>query len=69
MAAPPAAPSAAPRERRRAGGLLWQRNFRLFWTGETVSLLGDATARVAMPLLVPHQATFALAMTRRSRSS
>lgn len=65
MAAPPAAPNAAPRERRRAGGLLWQRNFRLFWTGETVSLLGDATARVAMPLLavvVLHASTFAVTL-------
>jgi MFS family permease len=63
MTAPAAVPGAAPRERRRVGGLLWQRNFRLFWAGETVSELGDTTARVAMPLLavlVLHASTFAV---------
>jgi predicted MFS family arabinose efflux permease len=63
MTAPAAAPNVAPRERRRMGGLLWQRNFRLFWAGETVSELGDTTARVAMPLLavfVLHASTFAV---------
>ncbi len=33
------------------GGLLRQRNFRLLWTGETTSQLGNAMAGVAMPLL------------------
>jgi Major Facilitator Superfamily len=36
---------------RRLGGLLWQRDFRLFWTGETISEVGTAMAGVAMPLL------------------
>jgi hypothetical protein len=47
--------------RRRFGGLLWQRDFRLLWTGETVSQLGNTTAVVAMPLLailVLHSSTF-----------
>jgi hypothetical protein len=61
VTAPPAAPGTVPLERHRAGGLLWQRDFRLFWTGETISQLGDTMARVAMPLLavlVLHASTF-----------
>jgi MFS family permease len=45
-------------------GLLAQRNFRLFWTGETTSQLGNAMARVAMPLLavdVLHASNFLVA--------
>ncbi|MFL6075224.1 MAG: MFS transporter [Mycobacteriales bacterium] len=36
---------------RRRGGLLWQREFRLLWTGRTVSTLGNAVSGVAMPLV------------------
>ena len=36
---------------RRPGGLLWNRDFRLLWGGETVSWLGNYMALVAMPLL------------------
>lgn len=35
----------------RAGGLLWHRDFRLLWFGETISGVGTAMAGVAMPLL------------------
>jgi hypothetical protein len=37
--------------RRRPGGLLWQRSFRLLWFGETISQLGNAMAMVAVPLV------------------
>jgi len=46
---------------RRFGGLLWQRNFRLLWIGETVSQVGNAMAVVGVPLiavLVLHASTF-----------
>ncbi|WP_090763461.1 MFS transporter [Nonomuraea maritima] len=36
----------------RFGGLLRQRDFRLFWVGASVSEVGNALAVVAMPLLV-----------------
>lgn len=36
---------------RRPGGLLWHRDFRLLWGGETVSWLGNYMAIVALPLL------------------
>jgi predicted MFS family arabinose efflux permease len=52
------------RARRRPGGLLWQRNFRLLWAGETVSGTGNAMAVVGVPLLavsVLHASTFAVA--------
>lgn len=48
---------------RRRGGLLWQRNFRLLWIGETVSGGGNAMAVIGMPLLavtVLHATTFAV---------
>ncbi len=48
---------------RRAGGLLWQRNFRLLWIGETISQLGNAMAVVGVPLaavIVLHASTFSL---------
>jgi MFS family permease len=46
---------------RRLGGLLRQRSFRLLWTGETVSQLGNAMALVGVPLVavtVLHASTF-----------
>jgi Transmembrane secretion effector len=49
---------------RRRGGLLWQRNFRLLWAGETVSGAGSAMAAIGVPLLavtVLHAGTFAVA--------
>jgi predicted MFS family arabinose efflux permease len=48
----------------RIGGLLRQRNFRLLWTGETVSGLGNSMAVVGVPLLAVsalHARTFAVA--------
>jgi len=36
---------------RRRGGLVWHRNFRLLWFGETVNQLGSAMALVGVPLL------------------
>jgi hypothetical protein len=59
------------------GGLLRQRSFRLLWSGETSSQLGNAMAGVAMPLLaveVLHASNFAVAslaagpLTRRYTS-
>ncbi len=53
-------PDGPPRER-RFWGLLWQRNFRLLWIGETVSQVGNAMAVVGVPLiavLVLHASTF-----------
>jgi hypothetical protein len=46
------------------GGLLRERNFRLLWTGETVSGLGSSMAVVGVPLLAVsqlHAGTFAVA--------
>jgi hypothetical protein len=34
----------------RRGGLLRQRNFRLFWTGESLSEVGNSVAGLAFPL-------------------
>jgi hypothetical protein len=48
----------------RRGGLLWQRNFRLLWIGETISGAGTAMAAAGVPLLavtVLHASTFAVA--------
>jgi MFS family permease len=50
---------------RRSGGLLWHRDFRLLWTGETVSWVGNFMAVVALPLLavkVLHASSFAVGM-------
>jgi MFS family permease len=58
-----AAGSAAAPGIHRPGGLLWHRDFRLLWFGETVSQLGTAMAVVAMPLAavtVLHAGTFAV---------
>lgn len=58
MTADKAAPDGG---RRRFGGLLRQRNFRLFWTGETVNDLGSAMAVIGVPLLAVlflHATTF-----------
>lgn len=47
--------------RNRVGGLLWHRDFRLLWFGETISEVGNAMAVVAVPLLavtVLHASTF-----------
>jgi MFS family permease len=35
----------------RRGGLLWHRNFRLLWTGETISGAGSSMAAIGVPLL------------------
>jgi len=48
---------------RRFGGLLRRRSFRLLWTGETISQLGNAMAVVGVPLVavtVLHASTFAV---------
>ena len=58
MTASEAAPGG---RRRRFGGLLRQRNFRLFWIGETVNQLGSAMALIGVPLLAVlflHATTF-----------
>jgi MFS family permease len=36
---------------RRRGGLLWHRDFRLLWIGETVSLFGTQVSILAIPLV------------------
>jgi Transmembrane secretion effector len=51
------------RERRR-GGLLRERNFRLLWSGETISGAGTAMAAAGVPLLAVtllHTSTFTVA--------
>jgi MFS family permease len=53
----------AARPARRPGGLLWQRNFRLLWFGETISAVGSSMAAVGVPVLavaVLHASTFAV---------
>ena len=45
-------------------GFLHERDFRLFWTGETTSQVGTAVAEVVLPLIgvrVLHAGTFAIA--------
>lgn len=45
----------------RRGGLLRERNFRLFWTGETISEFGNAVTIVVIPLVAIdtlHTSTF-----------
>jgi len=49
---------------RRLGGVLWQRNFRLLWVGESISAIGNAMAVVGVPLLAVeslHASTFVVA--------
>jgi len=66
---PPAVPDdspdgTGPRSAHRPAGLLWHRDFRLLWIGESVSGMGTAMAAVGMPLLataVLHASTFAVA--------
>jgi MFS family permease len=48
----------------RRGGLLWHRNFRLLWIGETISGAGSSMAAIGVPLLavtVLRASTFAVA--------
>ncbi|MER7891113.1 MFS transporter [Micromonospora sp. NPDC094482] len=44
----PAGPAPAPPRR---GGLLWHRDFRLLWAGQTVSSIGSNVTAVALPLV------------------
>ncbi len=47
------------------GGLLRQRGFRLFWTGESISEVGNSVALVALPLVALdtlHTSTFIVAL-------
>jgi predicted MFS family arabinose efflux permease len=49
----------------RQGGLLRQRNFRLFWTGESLSEVGNSVAVFAVPLVAIdtlHASTFIVAL-------
>ena len=46
---------------RRRGGLWRQRNFRLFWTGESISEVGNSVTIVVIPLVaidILHTSTF-----------
>lgn len=43
--------ASAPEQQRGFGQLLRERNFRLFWFGETVSQIGNRMAAIAVPLL------------------
>ncbi len=50
-----------PAKTGRRGGLWRQRNFRLFWTGESISEVGNSVAIVAIPLVAIdtlHTSTF-----------
>jgi MFS family permease len=52
-----------PTPAHRRGGLLWHRNFRLLWTGETISAAGTSMAAIGVPLLavtVLRASTFAV---------
>lgn len=59
-------PAAASDSRaHRWGGLLWQRNFRLLWIGETISGTGNAMALIGIPLLAVtamHASTFTVSV-------
>lgn len=49
----------------RRGGLVRQRNFRLFWTGESISEVGNSVALVVVPLVaidVLHTSTFSVTL-------
>jgi len=46
-----AAVAPAPRRLFRLPGALRERDFRRFWAGETVSLLGDQATQIALPLV------------------
>ncbi|MFF4778565.1 MFS transporter [Microtetraspora fusca] len=46
----PAPPCDPPAPRRR-GGLIWHRDFRLLWIGQTVGKLGSSVTSVALPLV------------------
>lgn len=49
----------------RWGGLLRQRNFRLFWTGESISEFGNAIAVIVVPLVAIdrlHASTFVVTL-------
>jgi hypothetical protein len=49
----------------RRGGLLRQRNFRLFWTGESLSEVGNSVAVFAVPLVAIdtlHTSTFVVTL-------
>lgn len=39
------------RQRGRRGGLVWHRDFRLLWTGDTISQLGSEVSVLALPLV------------------
>lgn len=48
---------------RRRGGLVWHRDFRLLWAGDTISQLGSQVSLLALPLvavLFLHASTFAV---------
>ncbi len=66
MTAPPTpATGETSRPARRRGGLWRQRDFALFWTGETTSEAGSAVTLVALPLVAVeslHASTFAVTM-------
>ena len=50
---------------RRRGGLLRQRNFRLFWTGESISEVGNSVTVVVLPLVAIetlHATTFTVTL-------
>jgi hypothetical protein len=43
--------SRQPAARRRPGGLWRQRNFALFWTGESISEVGNSITAIVLPLV------------------
>jgi MFS family permease len=56
---------ALPPEAHRWGGLLWQRSFRLLWTGETTSSVGNSITSLALPLVAVktlHASTFVVSI-------